>query len=276
MDFEALSVDERVPNPIIMITRDCKFTIEYVKPPLTCRYLKRPSVGCPGSTFRVLHSRVRERVGKCASVVTARRPPVHTPPGSSEALSASTVWPTSGSLFTQGPPLQGRVSLMPSHDLLKQLDRLDRSSSGFHDQVNNILYGEEYKQSVPNLRNNDLVWLVDYLDNVRRLIALSNSPLKLAQVLDILDTTSAGFRKGLHELREICSDRMTLPTSYTLSPSLLNIGRYPAASGGSGDVYEGTLDGSKVCIKHVELYSKDGPENATKVHHLFILPVYCC
>ena len=43
------------------------------------------------------------------------------------------------------------------------------------------------------------------------------------------------------------------------------VGDQPVASGGSGDVYEGWLDDSKVCVKRVRIYSKDGPENVTKV-----------
>ena len=50
---------------------------------------------------------------------------------------------------------------------LIQLRRLDRSSSTFHDQVSNILYGEEYKQWVPTVQGDDLVALVDHLDKVR-------------------------------------------------------------------------------------------------------------
>ena len=30
-------------------------------------------------------------------------------------------------------------------------------------------------------------------------------------------------------------------------------------------MYEGTLDGSKVCVKRVRVYSRDGPEAAKKV-----------
>jgi hypothetical protein len=59
---------------------------------------------------------------------------------------------------------------------------------------------------------------------------------------------------------------MILPSSYTLSPSLLNVSPHPVASGGPGDVYEGILDGSKVCIKRIRVYSKDGPKKAIKVH----------
>ena len=59
---------------------------------------------------------------------------------------------------------------------------------------------------------------------------------------------------------------MVLPTSHTLSPSVINIDRQPVASGGSGDIFKGTLNGSEVCVKRVRIYSKDGPDKARKVH----------
>ena len=65
----------------------------------------------------------------------------------------------------------------PSSPTLQQLHHLDRSSSGFHDQLSNLLYGEEYQQCAPNLRGDDLVWLVDYLDKVRRCVTFPHSPL---------------------------------------------------------------------------------------------------
>ena len=92
-------------------------------------------------------------------------------------------------------------------------------------------------------------------------------PLKTAQALDNLDPTSSAFRKCLRELRSICGTRAILPTSHTLSPSHLNVGPHPIASGGPGDVYEGTFKGSEVCIKRIRVYSKDGPGKATKVHY---------
>jgi len=61
---------------------------------------------------------------------------------------------------------------------LNQLRRLDRSSSTFHDRVGNILYGEEYKRWKPDVRGDDLVGLVDYLDEVRR-VSFVRSPLNL-------------------------------------------------------------------------------------------------
>jgi len=56
---------------------------------------------------------------------------------------------------------------MSSRSPLRQLRRLDKSSSNFHDRVSNVLYGEEYKQWVQTIEGNDLVGLVDYLDTVR-------------------------------------------------------------------------------------------------------------
>jgi hypothetical protein len=61
---------------------------------------------------------------------------------------------------------------LPSSPILQQLDRLNRSSPDFHDQLCNIIYGEEYVQSVPSIQGDDLVWLVDYLDRVSRHVAL--------------------------------------------------------------------------------------------------------
>lgn len=55
---------------------------------------------------------------------------------------------------------------LPSSPALQQLRRLDRSSSDFHDQLSNVLYGEEYQQCVRNLQGDESVWLVDYLDKV--------------------------------------------------------------------------------------------------------------
>ena len=76
--------------------------------------------------------------------------------------------------------LRSRVFLMSSPPALQQLHRLNRSSPDFHDQLSNVLYGEEYKQWVANLQGDDLIWLVDYLDKVRRCVPLPHSSLILA------------------------------------------------------------------------------------------------
>jgi len=58
-----------------------------------------------------------------------------------------------------------------------------------------------------------------------------------------------------------------LPPSYTLPSDVKKIGPDPFAQGGFGDVYEGTFDGSKVCIKRVRVYTQDGPEKALKARY---------
>jgi len=153
----------------------------------------------------------------------------------------------------------------PSLPVLQQLHRLDRSSPDFQDQLRNVLYGEEYTRCVPELQDNDLIWLVDYLDKVIHPVAIPGSPLKPAQTLDGLDPSSATSRKCLRELRSRCGASATLPTSYTLSCHLFNIGSDPFAKGGYGDVYKGTLDGSSVCVKRIRVYTKDDPKKTAKV-----------
>lgn len=64
---------------------------------------------------------------------------------------------------------------LPGPPALQLLHNLDRSSSEFHDQLGNILYGEEYRKCVPNLHGHDLAWLVDYLDKVRHHVAFPHS-----------------------------------------------------------------------------------------------------
>lgn len=61
---------------------------------------------------------------------------------------------------------------------LQQLYHLDRSLSGYCDQLINVLCGEEYCRCASDLQCDDLVWLINYLDMVCCHVALPNSPLK--------------------------------------------------------------------------------------------------
>ena len=156
---------------------------------------------------------------------------------------------------------------MPSRSPLEQLRSLDESSLEFQDQVSNILAGKQFKDWVPTIQDDDVVGLVDYLDKVRRRFSLASFLLILPKALDTLDPAGSAFRRCLRELRHVCGTRTILPPSYTLSSQILRVGPHPVAAGGSGDVYKGTLNGLRVCIKRVRIYSKDGPKKATKVRY---------
>ena len=155
---------------------------------------------------------------------------------------------------------------MSSYSPLRQLRRLDRSSSEFPDQVTDILYGEDYKQWVQTVRDKDLVGLVDYLDKVRCHVPLLHTLLKPLQALDNLDPSDSAFRKCLRELRHVCGTRAILPTLFLLSSQGLTVGHQPVSPTSSGDVYEGSFNGKNVCVKRVRIYSKDDSKKATKVH----------
>ncbi|KAF9789481.1 kinase-like protein [Thelephora terrestris] len=131
---------------------------------------------------------------------------------------------------------------------LDQLLRLKPSSSGFDDKVSNVLQGQAYRTWVKGIGSDDVVELAEFLD----------------RALDVLDPAGPGFRRCLRQLRNTCGARMILPKSYTPASQSLAVGAQPVASGGSGDVYEGTLNGSKVCVKRVRMYLTKGPEEATK------------
>jgi len=63
--------------------------------------------------------------------------------------------------------------------VLQKLHQLDGSSSGFHDELSSIFYGEEYRRCAEDLQGDDLLWLVGYLDKVRYHFTLPCSPPEL-------------------------------------------------------------------------------------------------
>lgn len=65
-----------------------------------------------------------------------------------------------------------------SSPVLKRLHSLDTPLSKSHGQLNRLLHEKEYQECVSNLRGDDLIWLVDYLDEVRHSVGLPCSPLK--------------------------------------------------------------------------------------------------
>ena len=153
----------------------------------------------------------------------------------------------------------------PNSPALQKLNNLDRFSSNFQDQLCNILYGKEYTDCVPGLESDDPTWLVNYLDKVCLRVSPTRSTFKPVQTLNVLKPSGVASRKCLHELRSLCGMIRILPTSYTLSSHLLDIHPQPFAIGGFADVYDGTFNGSRVCIKRVRVYLQDDSEKALKV-----------
>ena len=57
--------------------------------------------------------------------------------------------------------------MSPSNPL-QTLRDIDKTSPHFHNQLIDLLRGNEYQDVVPSLQGEDLAWLVNYLDNVSR------------------------------------------------------------------------------------------------------------
>ena len=70
---------------------------------------------------------------------------------------------------------------MVTKDPLQQFRDLDRASPHFHEYLSNTLRGEEYQNILPKLQNEDLAWLVEYLDNVSLQIIF----LRAALIVDV-------------------------------------------------------------------------------------------
>ena len=88
---------------------------------------------------------------------------------------------------------------MPSNSsaVSQELRRLDVSSPDFQNQLNGTLSGEGFTERVVGLARNDLVWAVDYLDEVRHSIPLpySRSPQRR---FSIVSTLLAPFRESVY------------------------------------------------------------------------------
>ena len=69
------------------------------------------------------------------------------------------------------------------------------------------------------------------------------------QVLEVIPVTEDISGRCLRELQAICSHHGILPSSHIISGGLIRVGDYPVTSGGFSDVWEGTHNSIKVCIK---------------------------
>lgn len=61
---------------------------------------------------------------------------------------------------------------MPPFDLLHQFHRLDQSSPNFPALIGDIIHRDGYRDCAASLQDDELAWLIEYLDNVRYRVVL--------------------------------------------------------------------------------------------------------
>ncbi|KAF9791946.1 kinase-like domain-containing protein, partial [Thelephora terrestris] len=132
-------------------------------------------------------------------------------------------------------PTAQQPAYKPSHKALQELDRLERSSLDFPDQLASFLSREDFQDYdvCKSLRDEDAAWLIDYLDNT----------------LDTLDPVDPAYRKCLDVLQRICWMSKRLPRSYILDISPFVPIAGPTSIGPYEFIYEGSINGSKACAK---------------------------
>ena len=141
----------------------------------------------------------------------------------------------------------------PSHKALRDLNRLERSSPNFPDQLTSLLSRKNYGDYnfLKSLQSQDKGWLIEYLDNVcvHLTVPLSTEP---AQVLNTLDSVGPAYQECLRVLRWICHIAERLPRSYMLDVSFLAPIADPSLVGPYETFYEGSLNGAKVYAKKLK------------------------
>jgi len=139
---------------------------------------------------------------------------------------------------------------MSTSQVLQYLYSLDTSSPDLPRYLYCLIRHDEEEQYLSSLQGLELGRLVDFLDEVCTLpYAFRPVSKRVLQALGIISVTDDVSRQCLHKLQAICGHHMTLPSSYNISGDLARVGHYPIANGGFADVWEGTHNGRRVCIK---------------------------
>lgn len=156
---------------------------------------------------------------------------------------------------------------MSTSQVLQRLYSLDTSSPDFLRHLYCLIQNDEEDQYLSSLRGSELTRLVNFLDEVCPLFLAFPQLTKQKQTVRILGAAPIVddmFRRCLHKLRVICSDHAILPSWYTISGDLAQIGNNPVAVGGFSEVWRGTHNGRNVCIKRLKV-SDQSREAAEKV-----------
>ena len=104
----------------------------------------------------------------------------YSPRESREAPRAHSLTCTASSRYSPAYPGVFHMSL-PSSPALRRLHHLDRSSPDFCDQLHDVLSEQEYAPNQKSFEQNDLVWIIDYLDEVRHGVFHLRSPLTVGR-----------------------------------------------------------------------------------------------
>ncbi|KAF9644343.1 kinase-like protein [Thelephora ganbajun] len=184
----------------------------------------------------------RRGASQSSSELLASDPSTHRNRGIHFSASARPLWPQ---VFTS----KNRVIARCLCGLRVVFRILDKSSLRYSDLVS-IFCEKQFRERVSSLQHEDVAQLVDYLDSI----------------IHTLEPASSASQMYLRRLAWACSTQKILPKSCTISDTLLNTGGRPCASGILADMYEGSLDGFKVCVEKVRMYSDGGdPENVTRM-----------
>ena len=165
---------------------------------------------------------------------------------------------------------------MATSQVLRHLYSLETSSPEFHRQLYRLLQNDEEEEYLSTLQGPELTELVDFLDTVRALPSVSFELTdRASQALGVTLVTDDISRRCLHKLQLICSNYGILPSSYAISGELTRVGNDPIGTGGFADVWEGTHNGIKVCIKCLRV-TQQSRRSVEKVNirsqHTFFVP----
>ena len=139
---------------------------------------------------------------------------------------------------------------MSTSQLLQYVYSFNTFSPEFSRCLDLLIQSDDADHYLLGLQGPELTRLVDFLDRVR-VIRLAPFQLtkKILQALGIIPVTEDVSRRCLNKLQDICSHHRILPPSHIISGRLARVGDCEVASTNLSDVWEGTFNGARVCIK---------------------------
>ena len=166
--------------------------------------------------------------------------------------------------------------MMNTPQLLQHLYSFNTFSPEFSRCLDNLIESDEEDHYLLSLQGSELTRLVDFLDGVRFLPSPPSFQLtkKTLQVLGVIPVTEDISGRCLLKLQDICSRHRILPSSHIISGGLVKVDDYPVTATGCSNVWKGTHNGAKVCIKSPRISEKDrrGLRKVSNWHTISYLP----